>query len=146
MTVFYRRSRMPVPWIGLPNKTDGHGTRRFSPYIRVLHSQRVPQPIFAAVITGAPWRWLQIPDHVLTCTEDAQLSYVKWRCRMHYREMMGTCYLFGNITGFEWVRTPNEVVVLDTRGQVVGKREQETPAGHGSLRIGNRAVPDSIFK
>src|ERR1019366_5915884 len=113
MTVFYRRSKMPETWIGLPNKTDENGNPRFCPYIRVLHSQIIPQPIFAAIITGAPWRWLQIPPNVLTRTEDAQCGYVRWRCRMHYREMMGTCYLFGNITGFEWVKSPSEVLVFD---------------------------------
>lgn len=146
MTVFYRRSKMPVTWIGLPRKRDENENPRFTPYIRVLHSQLFPQPISAAVLTGAPWRWLQIPDHVLTRTEEAQLGYVKWRCGMHYREMLGTCYLWGEITGYEFIKSPTEVVVLDVRGRVVGKAEQETPSGHGSLRIGNKTIPDLIFK
>jgi hypothetical protein len=137
---------MPVTWIGLPSKTDAQGTPQFCPYIRILHSQPVPQPIFAAIITGAPWRWLQIPDHVLTRPEEAQLGYVRWRCRTHFRELLGTCYLFGDIVGFDWVKTPTEVVVVDTRGNVVGLKEHVTPAGGGTLRIGNKTIPGSIFK
>jgi hypothetical protein len=135
---------MPLPFIGKPREYDKNG--RFIRYINVLHSQRVPSPIFAAIFTGAPWRWLKFPDEVLRRSDEAQLGYVRWRCQFHFREVTGLCYLFGNITGFEWVKTPNQIVVLDTRGRVVGTTEQETPSGHGSLRIGNKVIPDSILR
>jgi hypothetical protein len=137
------RWKTPLTLIGRGREYNKDGS--FRPYINVLRSQLFPQPIFAAVITKAPWRWLRFPDEVLRRSEEAQLGYVKWRCQYHFRATNGQCYLFGRITGFEWVKTPNEIVVLDTRGRVVGKAEQATPSGHGSLRIGNKTLPDSIL-
>jgi hypothetical protein len=144
MQIMSLRSKTLLNLIGRGRKCDKDG--RFIPYIRVLHSQTVPQPIFAAVLTGAPWRWLTIPDQVLSRSEEAQLGYVKWRCQFHFREVKGLCYLFGNITGFEFVKSPTEILLLDTRGRVTGKSEQETPSGHGSLRIGNKTIPGSILR
>ena len=47
--------------------------------------------------------------------------------------------------GFEFVKAPDEIVVLDTRGRVVGTAQQATPSGHGRLTIGNKTLPDSIL-
>jgi hypothetical protein len=63
---------------------------------------------------------------------------------MHFREMLGSCYLFGDIVGFEWVKSPTEVLVLDVRGNTVGVKEQVAPAGGGTLTIGNKRIPSSI--
>jgi len=114
--------------------------RKFRPYIRVLHSERVPQPIFSAVLTGAPWRWLQIPDEVQHRSLQAQLSYVRWRCRTHFNETSGRCYLFGSITGFEWVKSESEVVVLDIHGRVSALKERASSSGTGTLSIGNKVL------
>jgi hypothetical protein len=54
--------------------------------------------------------------------------------------MLGTSYLFGNIIGFGWVRSPTEVVALDIRGNVVGLKEQVTRHGVGRLRIGSESI------
>ena len=144
MAIMSLRRRMPMPFIGRGRSHDEFG--RFIPYIRVLHSLKVPQPIFAAILTGANWRWLHLPDEVLRRTEEAQLGYVRWRCQHHFREVKGLCYCFGRITGFEFVKAPDEIVVLDTRGRVIGKTEQESPSGHGSLRIRNKTIPGAILK
>ena len=114
--------------------------RKFRPYIRVLHSERVPQPIFAAVLTRAPWRWLQIPDEVLRRNLQAQLSYVRWRCRTHFRDTAGRCYLFGSITGFEWVKSESEIIVLDIHGRVSAVAERASSSGTGTLSIGNKVL------
>lgn len=138
------RWKTPLTLIGRPREYDQDG--RFISYINVLRSQLFPRPIFAAVITKAPWRWLSFPDEVLHRSEEAQLGYVRWRCQHHFRATNGQCNLFGKITGFEWVKAPDQIVVLDVRGRVVGRAERETPAGHGSLRIGKNLTSDSIFK
>jgi hypothetical protein len=135
------RSKTPLTLIGRPSENDKAG--RFIPYINVLHSERIPQPIFAAALTGAPWRFLKIPYKVLNLTEDALLGYVKWRCQFHFSKTKGLCYLFGNITGFEWVKAPNQIIDLDTRGRVVGTKVQATPSGSGSLMIDNKTIPGS---
>jgi len=100
----------------------------------------VPQPIFAAVLTGAPWRFLEIPSSVLRRTEQAQRGYVSWRCRTHYRETQGRCFLFGRITGFEWHKDAKESAILDIRGRVVAAKQKPSVPGTGSLTIGNKAV------
>lgn len=113
---------------------------KFRPHIYVRHSQSVPQPVFAAVFTGAPWRFLKIPATVLLRRDQAQQGYVSWRCRSHYRETQGRCFLFGTITGFEWVKSEKESVILDIRGRVVGSKQEPSVPGTGSLRIGNKSV------
>jgi hypothetical protein len=143
MQIMSLRTKTPLDLIGRGRKCDKDG--RFIPYIHVLHSQTVPQPIFAAVLTGAPWRWLTIPERVSGRSQEAQLGYVKWRCQFHFREVKGLCYCFGRITGFEFAIAPDEIVVLDTRGGVVDKTAQVTPSGHGSLTIGNKTIPGSIL-
>jgi hypothetical protein len=74
------------------------------PHIFVLGSERVPSPIFAVALTGARWRYLEIPAFVLMRSPEAQLGYVAWRCRTHYRERKGICLCFGKIVGFKWVK------------------------------------------
>lgn len=108
-------------------------TRPFRPHIRVLHSERIPQPIFAAVLTGSPWRWLSIPSEILKRSDDAQLGWVRWRCRTHYQQMGRRCYLFGRITGFEWVNAPNEVISLDVHGRPLGNHKNVSQSGAGYL-------------
>lgn len=75
------------------------------------------------------------------CCEGTRRSKVtSWRCRSHYRETQGRCFLFGTITGFEWVKSEKESVILDIRGRVVGSKQEPSVPGTGSLRIGNKSV------
>jgi hypothetical protein len=56
---------------------------------------------------------------------------------------------FGRITGFEWVKTRNEVVLLDIRGHVVSTKAKSSTPGKGSLTIGNKSLSirgDGTFK
>jgi hypothetical protein len=78
MQIMSLRNKTPLDFIGRGCRYDKDG--RFIPYISVLHSQTVPQPIFAAVLTAAPWRWLTIPDRVLSRSEEAQLGYGHDKC------------------------------------------------------------------
>ena len=100
----------------------------------------VPSPIFAVALTGARWRYLSIPDSVLRRSPEAQLGYVSWRCRTHFREREGICLCFGRITGFEWVKTRNEVILLDIRGHVVSTKAEPSTHGEASLTIGNKSL------
>jgi hypothetical protein len=144
MPTSFPRWKTSIPLIGKPHEYNANG--QFIRYINVLHSERVPSPIFAAIFSGAPWRWLQIPDEVLRRRNEAQFGYVRWRCRNHFDATEGRCYLFGRITGFEWVKAQNDIVVLDSHGRVVSKVEQETPFGRGSLTIGGKTIPGSILR
>jgi hypothetical protein len=83
---------------------------------------------------------LEIPDAVLQRGEQAQQGYVAWRCRTHYRETQGRCFLFGKITGFEWVTSQRESVIFDVRGRVVVAKQKPSVPGEGWMRIGNKAV------
>jgi hypothetical protein len=122
------------------NQTGVTPEVQFRPHIYVRHSKSVPQPIFAAVLTGAPWRFLQIPDSVLQRSEQAQQGYVSWRCRTHYRETKGRCFLFGSITGFGWARSQMESVIFDIQGRVVTAKQKPSVPGAGRLTVGNKVV------
>ncbi|HVJ06959.1 MAG TPA: hypothetical protein VM554_01105 [Acidisarcina sp.] len=89
----------------------------FEPYIYVNHSLNTPTSITAAAFSGARWRYLDIPQHVRERSEEAQLGWVSWRVRRHFKESRGKLLLFGDITGYEWVTYPDARVSLDIRGK-----------------------------
>ena len=134
------------PWCKGSKKCDecrGTGEIRepeFRPYIRVLHSGRVPSPIFVAVLTGTPWRFLRIPTDILSRSASAQLGYVGWRCRTHYREAKGECFLLGRITGYEWIKSRSEVILLDVHGRRTRRAGKPSSLGIGRLNIGCKTV------
>ena len=110
------------------------------PHIYVLGSERVPSPIFAVALTGARWRYLPIPDSVLRRSSEAQLGYISWRCRTHYREKKGICLCFGRIIGYEWVRSRHEAVLLDIRGRVVDPNANPPSPGIATVTVGNKSL------
>jgi hypothetical protein len=112
----------------------------FHPYIYVEHSLRRPTSITGAAFTGAPWRFLKIPESVLRRNENAQSGWVSWRVRKHFRENNGECLLFGSITGYRWQRTRDRSVLLDTRGRIIGVKQESFAPPSGSITVGNKTV------
>jgi hypothetical protein len=110
------------------------------PHIYVLGSERIPSPIFAVALTGARWRYIPIPDSVLRRSAEAQLGYVSWRCRTHYKERKGICLCFGKIAGFKWVKGNGEAVLLDIHGRVVDRNAKPPSPGIATVTVGKKSL------
>lgn len=91
----------------------------FSPYIYVEHALRTPTSITAAAITGARWRFVEIPREVLKRNMEAQRGWIAWRIRQHFRESNGVCFLFGAIMGYRWQCDTTQCQRFDTRGNII---------------------------
>jgi len=80
-TARWKGSR-PCPWCkgsGRCEQCGGSGKTgaTFRPYIQVVGSLQRPASAIAA-ITGAPWRFIEIPEDVLKRDEEAQRGWVSW--------------------------------------------------------------------
>lgn len=117
------------------NGTGNISEPQFRPYIHVERSLLMPTSVTVAAFTGARWRFVTIPDHVLSGGEDEQLNWIAERVRAHFRENGGKLLLFGEITRYRWVKTPGVSVMLDTDGNVIEVRHDKFVAGGGSLRL-----------
>jgi hypothetical protein len=92
----------------------------FAPYICVEHSLRIPASITIAAITGAHWRFIEIPLGVLARTVEAQRGWVAWRIRQHFRANKGMCFLFGSIVGYRWQQDAGRHIRFSTNGRASG--------------------------
>jgi hypothetical protein len=97
---------------------SGNSGATFKPHIQVIGSLRSPASVIAA-ITGAPWKFIEIPEDVLERDEEAQRAWVSWRVRQHFQESKGKCRLFGYILAYRWKRSEGESIALDTQGRVI---------------------------
>ena len=107
------------------------------PYIHVEHSQLVPDSITAAAFTGAPWRFLSIPDWVRRRNPKAQLHWISWAVRNHYRDNRGKLFLFGHIVGYRVVY-PEHSLMFDINGRYLETRHGEFIPGSGSISLRRR--------
>jgi hypothetical protein len=112
----------------------------FRPYIYVEHTRRVPTSITIAAFSGARWRFIDIPGHVLRLQMEAQRGWVAWCVRRHFRESDGECFLFGSIVGYRWQWISVECIRFDTRGRVIGAARRSSMPPSGSLTIGNKTI------
>jgi hypothetical protein len=114
--------------------------KEFVSYIYVEHSLRRPTSITTAAFSGVPWRFIKMPKSVLDRDADGQSGWVSWRARTHFRENHGECFLFGRITGYRWQQTPDQSVLLDTRGRITGAKRDFFAPPSGSFSVGNKTV------
>ncbi len=105
-----------------------------TPYIHVEHSRLFPESITVACWTGALWRFICIPDWVLRRTPKAQLHWVSWRVRRHYRESRGKLFLFGDITAYRLV-FPDRSLMYDVNGKYVETKLGEFVPGGGWISL-----------
>jgi hypothetical protein len=107
------------------------------PYVYVEHSRLFPESVTAACWTGAGWRFLRIPDWVQRRKPKAQLHWVSWRVRHHYRENHGKLFLFGDITGYRLV-LPDRSLMFNIHGKNIETRIGEFVPGRGSVSLRRR--------
>ena len=134
----------PCPWCkgsACCDRCGGSGkVVLFEPYICVEHSLSTPLSITCAAFTGATWRFIRIPDEVLTLSDDGLLAWVSARVREHYRREGGKCPLYGDITGYRLVQAPGVSVRLDSEGQYVETICEEFAPAKASIQFRNKML------
>jgi hypothetical protein len=78
-----------------------------------------PTSITAAAITGATWRFIDVPETVERLSYEEQKAWVTERIRRHFLEAKEECTLFGNITGYVWHLGPEKRIDCDTEGNAL---------------------------
>ncbi len=68
-------------------------------------------------VYSAPWKYINLPAHVLKRTHEGQRGWVSWQVRRHFRESCGVCPLFCTITGYHWHYARDCGLSFDTRGR-----------------------------
>jgi len=103
----------------------------FRPYIYIEHSRLIPESVTLAAVSGAPWRFLEIPSAVLNWTDEQKLKWVATLVQQHYLESRGQLLLFGQITGYRLVVSPDDSVGFDIAGRVIAAHAGPVKAGYG---------------
>jgi hypothetical protein len=88
---------------------------RFEPYLFIQTSEPKPSSIAVAGWVGNQMKYLSLPE--TSTVED--LSLVQDIVREHFRANDGQCHLYGSVTGFRFVFSETESIVLDTSGNVL---------------------------
>jgi hypothetical protein len=85
---------------------------RFEPFVFIQTSEKRPSSIAVAGWTANQMKYMTLPE---SSTEES-LAQVQAIVRSHFFAHTGQCHLYGNITGFRFVLSPTESIVLDTDG------------------------------
>jgi hypothetical protein len=91
----------------------------FVPYVFITTSRRMPTSIAMAAVAGGNMKTIKLPSAVTA----ESLPVVQDIVREHYHENEGHCILFGRITGFLFVFTPTEGILLDIEGSEVARKQ-----------------------
>jgi hypothetical protein len=84
---------------------------QFAPYIFIETSREKPSSIAVAAWTANQMKYITLPSG----SEEAVQEIV----RSHFKANQGQCHLYGEITGFRFVTSPTESIVLDVNGSIV---------------------------
>lgn len=113
---------------------------KFAPHICVQHSRSAPVSITLAAFSGALWRFIPIPDEVLSLADDDLLAWVSTRVREHYQQENGECPLYGDITAYRLVQAPGVSVRLDVGSRYVETVRKEPAPATATFGVGNKIV------
>jgi len=91
---------------------------QFAAYVFIVSSLRMPTSIAMAAATGGSTKMIVLP----TGTTADDLPMVQERVREHYRLSQGNVALWGRTTGYLFVFSPTDAILLDTDGNEVGPK------------------------
>jgi hypothetical protein len=91
----------------------------FQPYIYVYAERTRPTSIAMAAVSGAPWRYIEIPHRILSRGQEQQRAWVSWCVRTHYLRSHKELTLFGRILSYGWRLADGSTIRFDTQGRVV---------------------------
>ena len=88
---------------------------QFEPYVFVQTSEKKPSSISSAAWTGNQMKYINLDEG----------TDVRNAVRDHFKVKEGKCALYGHITGYRFVLSPTESIVLDTEGNELRRENGE---------------------
>jgi len=89
----------------------------FRPYIFIETSEQRPSSIAVAGWTANQMKYIDLPEFFTS----ESLPLVKDIVRAHFSDHQGKCHLCGDITGYRFVLSPTESIILDVEGNEIGR-------------------------
>lgn len=89
----------------------------FNPYVLIQTTRTTPTSITCAAAGGGDLKFINFPVGIGV----ANLLGVQRRVQRNLKENNGKCALFGDITGFLFVWSPTDAIVLDLDGNETGR-------------------------
>lgn len=120
---------------------------RFRPYVHVRTTETRPGLITIAAVIGPRLKSFQLAGTLLSLPRPLLLARVSEIVRDHYRDNLGRCPLFGQITGYAFRIAYDATVVFDTEGNLV----QETSGWHehegdATLTVNHHVIRSGLFE
>jgi hypothetical protein len=84
---------------------------KFNPYVFVETSERFPSSIATA-------GWVANQMKYIDLSFEDDLTKVKDIVRSHFAANQGKCHLYGSVTGYRFVSSETESILLHTDGEV----------------------------
>jgi hypothetical protein len=109
----------------------------FEPYIFIETSEKRPSSISNAAWTGNQMKYINL-DGTLS---PADLSTVHDLVREHFKMNQGKCPLYGEITGYRFVFSPTESIVLNTEGNELRRENGQFWPRSISMGDADRVTP-----
>jgi len=113
----------------------------FRPYILVETSLTRPTFITAAALCGFSMRYIHFKEN-RPHTQQEIAETVKG----HYERNKGKCMLFGDITGYRFVKTFDESLLMDIEGNVLENKPGYVEPLSGGLKINGKNVSSEEAK
>jgi len=105
---------------------------QFDPYVMIETSEKRPSSIAAAGWTANQMKYINLLES--TTAED--LPTVQEIVRRHFVEHEGKCHLYGSVTGFRFIFSPTESIVLNIEGNEL--RRENGQFWPRSISMGDR--------
>lgn len=119
---------------------------RFQPYVYVRTSETRPPFTTAATTIGPRLKFLRLENIVLMLPRPLLLSRITEMVRTHYRDNIGKCLLFGEITGYALRISYDETVEFNVDGSLLRESSGWTEdEGHAMLIRGKHIIQDGLF-
>ena len=126
---------------------EKHDREHFRPYVFVETNPSRPVSIAIAAFIGMAMKFVRLTGRPVGAgkvfedlPEPEQLAFVQSIVREHYVVEGGKCPLFGDITGYRYVRTYDQNLRLTIHGEIVLVEDRHFEPGSTSITVGNKTL------
>ena len=122
------------------------GRQCFIPHLWVIPERKIPSPIFVVAIFGEEcFRRINLPDGVLTLSENLQKKIISRAACSHFNSTGGQAGPFGKIIGYFFQRTFDQSWRLNVNGEVLSRNGGAVAIGTCTLSLKGKRNQDLSF-
>jgi len=123
--------------------------QRFTPHLWVIPERKIPSPIFVVAVFGEErFRRVNLPDGILTLSENLQEKIISQAASFHFASSSGQAGPFGKILGYIYRRSFDQSWRLNDKGQLLNRHSGPVPVTKYTLSLKGRHKKDlsSLFR